>query len=368
MKLYLIAGEVSGDLHGANMLRELRQMRLGLQVRGMGGDRLQAEGMDLFIHCREMNFMGFVEVARHLRRILGNMRRVKEDILAFRPDAVVLIDYPGFNLRMAEFCKKQGIRVIYYISPQIWAWKTSRVKKIRAYTDAMISILPFEQEFYARYDVHVHYVGHPLLDALNNDSGQRALPAELPPDERPLVALLPGSRKMEIENMLPVMLEVARKYAGQYRFVVAGAPSMEPEYYRQFMTGQPVQIVYHQTYALLANAHAALVTSGTATLETALFRVPQVVCYKAKEISYQIARRLAKVNYISLPNLILDRPALTELIQHDLRVERLEQEFLAIVGGKRQQILQDYDELIGKLGRSGASRRAAEVVHQVLTA
>jgi len=366
MKLYIIAGEPSGDLHGSNLLRELKNMHPGLQARGMGGDQLQQQGMDLLIHCREMNFMGFVEVVKHLPAILTNMKRIKADILQYRPDAVILIDYPGFNLRMAEFCKAQGIKVIYYISPQIWAWKTSRVKKIRAFVDRMITILPFEQEFYRSHGVEVAYAGHPLLDAMKDLPEDQEFRRMNGLDERHIIAVLPGSRKMEIRQMLPVMLETIAKHMDKYQFVIAGAPSMEPEFYHRFGIPPQVKLVQGQTYPLLQHACAALVTSGTATLETALFNVPQVVCYRGNKISYHIARRLVKVNYISLVNLILDKPAVKELIQHDLTPANLEKEFMNITGQGREAMFRDYAILKEKLGNSGASRKAAEVVSALL--
>lgn len=366
MKLYFVAGESSGDLHGSNLLKALLSQQPAVKARGMGGDKLQAAGMDLFVHYRETNYMGFVEVARHLRTILRSIRKVKNDILLYRPDVVILIDFPGFNLRIAEFCKKNGIKVCYYISPQIWAWKTSRVKKIKRDVDRMITILPFEKEFYARHGVEVAYAGHPLLDEINETGPDEAFKKQYVKGNKKLIAVLPGSRKMEISQMLPLMVQLAEKYSDRYEFIVAGAPSIDQSFYQSFLHDKPLTLVHSSTYSLLSNAYAAVVTSGTATLETALFNVPQVVCYKGNAISYHIARRLVHINYISLPNLILDKPAVRELIQHEFSYRNLEEEFLAITEGeKRPQILSDYEQLKVLLGNAGASFRAAEEILRI---
>jgi lipid-A-disaccharide synthase len=364
MKLYVIAGESSGDLHAAGLIRELRHRIPDLQVRGMGGKQLMAEGVELSQDYAGLNFMGFIEVVKNLPVILRLMKHIKTDILRWKPDAILLVDYPGFNLRMAEFCKKNGIRVFYYISPQLWAWKENRVKKVKKYVDEMLVILPFEEAFYARHGIRVHYVGHPLLDAIQRFKVSDASVLHF---DKPVIALLPGSRRGEVSAMLPVMLEAATAFKHQYEIVVAGAPSLPSSFYHSFLKDYPhVKLVENQTYALLHIAYAALVTSGTATLETALFNVPQVVCYKGSRISYEIAKRLIKVNYISLVNLILDKPVVKELIQHELTVKHVQQELEHILGEGRDSMLQEYQILRSALGESGASSRAAETLASCL--
>lgn len=360
MKLYVIAGESSGDLHASGLIRELRKCLPGLQVRGMGGKQLMAEGVEMSQDYAGLNFMGFMEVVKNLSVVLRVMKHIKTDILQWKPDAILLVDYPAFNLRMAAFCKKNGIRVFYYISPQLWAWKENRVKKVKKYVDEMLVILPFEESFYARYGIRVHYVGHPLLDAI-----QRFRNSEKPAwhVEKPIIALLPGSRRGEVTAMLPVMLKAAYSYTDRFEVIVAGAPSLPRSFYEPFLKEFPeVKLVENQTYALLNRAYAALVTSGTATLETALFNVPQVVCYKGNRISYEIAKRLIKVKYISLVNLILDKPVVKELIQLDMTVTAVQQELKLILGDGRATMLTDYEKLRHILGDSGASARAAETL------
>lgn len=359
-KLYVIAGEDSGDLHGSNLLKALKQQLPEVTFRGVGGDNMQAEGMQLSAHIKDTNFMGFWEVITHLNTIRKLFARVKADIRSWQPDAVILIDYPGFNLRMARFVHGLGIPVVYYISPQLWAWKKGRVKKIRRYVDRMMVILPFEQEFYAREGVEVEFVGHPLLDVIGEISLKTA------PSEQPLIALLPGSRKQEIGRMLPLMLQLIPRFP-QARFVVAGAPSQPEAFYRQLMAGTPAGLWMNRTYELLQQADFALVTSGTATLETALHRVPQVVCYKGSTLSYLIGKRLIQVPYISLVNLIMGRQVVTELIQQQVRPHLLEAELRALMQPQAHARLQaDYAELRQKLGQAGASARAARVVGEVL--
>lgn len=364
-KIYIIAGEASGDLHGSNLIKALLQHQPNLQLRGMGGDQMQAAGLTLRQHYKDYDFMGFVEVLAHLPKILKNISNIKNDIDAFQPDAIILIDYPSFNLRIAKHCKQRGIKVIYYISPQVWAWKQSRIKKIRKYVDQLLCILPFEEPFFASKNVAATYVGHPLLDAVSaykkKHSDKRIF------TEKPLITLLPGSRRMEIENMLPIMLEVSNRYAQQFDFIIGAAPSIDDELYQRLMAAYPhVKVLRNQTYDLLQSSYAAIVTSGTATLETGLFGVPQVVCYKGNEISYQIAKRLVKVNYISLVNLILDQPCVTELIQHDLTVEKLQAEFEKMIGPQREKMMQDYEHLHQVLGNSGASEKAAQTILKFL--
>ncbi|MBX3102745.1 MAG: lipid-A-disaccharide synthase [Bacteroidetes bacterium] len=354
-RIYLLAGEASGDLHAANLVKALKARQPGLQFRGMGGDRMAAEGVTLVRHIRETNFMGFVVVLLNLRTILRMFRQVKADILAYKPQAVILVDYPGFNLRMARFCHQQGIRVYYYISPQLWAWKAGRVKQVKAYVHQMYCILPFEQEWYRQRGVAVAYVGHPLLDAL-----QPAKFADKPLEPQRL-ALLPGSRAHEITRMLPVMLAAAAQFP-QLQPVLAAAPTQSREWYETLLKKYPqVELAYADVYRVLRDARFALVTSGTATLETALHETPQVVCYAGNWLSYQIARRLVKVKYISLVNLIMDREVVKELIQGEMNPRSVAKALGRLVtdGEARRQQLEDYRELRDRLGKGGASDRTA---------
>lgn len=362
MRYYIIAGEASGDLHGSNLMRELVKRDPGASFRCWGGDLMRAAGGDLVKHYRDLAFMGFIEVVRNLRTIFRNLSFCKEDIAAYKPDAVILVDYPGFNLRIAEWAKEQGIKVIYYISPQVWAWKESRVKKIRRTVDKMLVILPFEKDFYKKWDYEVDYVGHPLVavvDRFKTEGDTRPL------SEKPVIALLPGSRKQEISIKLPVMLSLANKFP-YYQFIVAQAPGQDPTFYDQFMSGHGnVSGVVNETYRLLSNATAAIVTSGTATLETALFGVPEVVCYKGSNISYQIAKRLIKIKYISLVNLIMNKEVVKELIQDEMNEKNIEQELKLLLTNqsKQQQLKSDYAELKRLLTEGGdASFNAAQII------
>lgn len=356
MKYYVVAGEASGDLHAANLIKRIKEHDIAAQFRAWGGDLMQQQGAEIIKHYRELAFMGFIEVTMNLRTILNNISYCKQDILAYKPDAIILVDYPGFNLRIAEWAKKQGIKVIYYISPQIWAWKQSRVHQIKRDVDLMLVILPFEEEFYRRFNYKVHFVGHPLLDAI----AERPLPNR---PEKPYIALLPGSRKQEIEKMLPIMLS-AKHYFPQFDFVVAGAPGQTEAFYTPLLKDTGARLVSGKTYDVITNATAAMVTSGTATLETALLGTPQVVCYKGSWVSYQLAKQLIKVKYIALVNLILDRPAVKELIQNELTTHNLQKELDAIILNEenRNRMLADYDELKQKLGGIGASARAAGII------
>lgn len=365
-KLYIISGEASGDLHGSNVMRELYAQNPELDIRFWGGDKMIAVGGTCAKHIRELAFMGFVEVLMNLRTILKNIRYCKEDIEQFKPDAILLIDYPGFNMRIAEWAKQKGIKVYYYISPTVWAWKEKRVEKIRRDVFKLFVILPFEKAFYAKHNYDVEYVGHPLLDEIENyqQAGNFELKLDFEKDKRPIVAVLPGSRKQELKSKLPVMLSLVDAFP-QFRFVIAGAPNMEPEFYDSFIGKKKVEIVYGQTYPLLQHAETAVVTSGTATLETALFEVPQVVCYKGNPISIAIARRLVNIKFISLVNLILDKEVVKELIQNDCSEEKLKEEFIAILPGqeKRKTIETNYKRLKEMLGKeaneAGASKKVA---------
>ncbi len=355
MKYYIIAGEASGDLHGSNLIRQLKGFDPEAQFTCWGGDAMQAAGATLVKHYRELAFMGYAEVLLNIRTILNNIFFCKQDILDNKPDVLILIDYPGFNLRIAQWAKKQGINVVYYISPQVWAWKENRIKKIKQCVDLMLVILPFEKALYDKWNYEVTFVGHPLLDAVAN------LPVSDLNFDKPVIALLPGSRKQEIKAMLPIMLEVVPKFP-DYEFVIAQAPAQPDEMYMEIIGDRSVKRVKNNTYAVLQKASAALVTSGTATLETALFNVPQVVCYKANVVSYAIAKQLVKIKYISLVNLILDKACVTELIQNELSETKLTQELGLILTTKREAILADYKTLKNILGTRGASAKAAEAI------
>lgn len=375
MKYYIIAGEASGDLHGSNLVKELRKLDENAVIRSWGGDLMQAAGAEVVKHYRDLAFMGFVEVIKNLPTILRNLKFCKEDILQFQPDVLLLIDYPGFNLRIAKWAKEQGLKIIYYISPQVWAWKEGRVKGIKKHVDKMLVILPFEKDFYSKWDYKVEYIGHPLVQVIDEFRHEekelvikRAGNSEslVNQHSKEIIALLPGSRKQEIMVKLPIMLEVSKQFI-QFEFIVAQAPSIPFEFYEEIIKAYPNVAVAlsGQTYHLLSIARAALVTSGTATLETALFGVPQVVCYKGSNISYQIAKRLVKIKYISLVNLIMDKPIVKELIQNDLTVANINTELNAILNNPQrvQQIKSDYAELKTLLRQGGnASARAAQEI------
>lgn len=369
MKYYLIAGEASGDLHGANLMRALQQIDPVAEFRFWGGDRMESVGGKLIKHYRNLAFMGFWEVVTNLRTILRNIDFCKRDIIQFQPDAIIFIDYPGFNMRIAKWAKQRGIPTHYYISPQIWAWKENRIKAIKRDVDSMYVILPFEKDFYEeKHQYPVHFVGHPLLDAIaaRKEVSEEVFKRENGLDERPIIALLPGSRKQEIAKMLSVMLSVVGSYH-QYQFVIAGAPSLGYDFYKQFIKEENVHFVSGKTYDLLSHAHAALVTSGTATLETALFRVPEVVCYRGNWISYQIAKRVISLKYISLVNLIMDAPVVTELIQGDLNTQNLKTELNKLLNPDyREKLLINYEALREKLGNEGASDRTARTIFSSL--
>jgi lipid-A-disaccharide synthase len=364
LKYYIIAGEASGDLHASNLMKELKQRDASAEFRCWGGDLMKVQGAELVKHYRDLAFMGFTEVLMNIRTIFNNIEFCKKDISSYQPDVIILVDYPGFNLRIADFANKKGIRVFYYISPQIWAWKQSRVHKIKRLVDRMFVILPFEKEFYEKFEYKVDFVGHPLLDAVVlqsvPDNNLKLSSA------KPVIALLPGSRRQEISTMLPVMLNLKKEYPA-HQFVIAGAPSQTKEYYKEFIRDADVDIVYNQTYQLLQKAEAAMVTSGTATLETALFGVPEVVCYKGGAISYLIAKQLVKVKYISLVNLIMDKEIVKELIQDEFNEQNLKAELDKLLNGDtRQRLLNDYAELKQKLGGSGASAKTAELMIRYL--
>lgn len=372
MKYYVVAGEASGDLHASYLMKSLRKRDDNAEFRCWGGDLMEAAGGEIVKHYKDLAFMGFIEVALHLRTVLNNINVCKIDLLLYEPDAVILIDYPGFNLRIAEFAKEHNIKVFYYISPQVWAWKKNRVYKIRENVDKMLTILPFEKDFYSRYDYPVEYVGHPLVDEVTDrvasDDRIATFRSRYDFGEKPIVALLPGSRKQEIAKVLPQMLSVVDEFP-QYQFVISAVPSQKIELYRKILKGRNLPVVVDETYPLLLNSRAALVTSGTATLETALLNIPEVVCYKGSYISYLIARLLIKeIKFISLVNLISDKLVVTELIQNQLNKKNIKKELAAILkdGDARSTMLEQYINLKTKLGGLGASEKAAEIIWNTL--
>jgi lipid-A-disaccharide synthase len=387
MKYYIISGEASGDLHGSNLIKELIRINAQTVIRCWGGDKMKEAGATLVKHYKELAFMGFTEVIKNLGTIMRNLRFCKEDILQYQPDALILIDYPGFNLRIAKWAKENNIKVIYYISPQVWAWKENRVRMMKQCIDKMICILPFEKDYYKdKWDWEVEYAGHPLVEVVESwkleiGSSNPTIPQPLTSyTEHPtsniqhptsnIIAILPGSRKQEILKKLPIMLEVASHFP-DYKFVVAKAPGLEESFYNNML--QPyknVSWVADKTYQLLSASKAAMVTSGTATLETALFGVPEVVCYKGNALSYQIAKRLIHIKYICLVNLIMDKEVVKELIQDELTVINLQQELNLLLTGKEklQQLKNDYTELKNLLSKGGhASANAAKIITEMLT-
>ena len=366
MKYYIIAGEASGDLHGSRLIEALSHYDANAIFRCWGGDLIKAQpGVSLAKHISELAFMGFVEILSHLRTIKHNFKFCKQNIADFQPDIVIFIDYPGFNLRMAKWVKDNGFKTFYYISPQLWAWKKGRIEIVRKYIDKMFVILPFEKSFYKQNGIDVIYEGHPLKDIVDEAIAKKD--NEKLSFKKPVIALLPGSRKQEIRRKLPVMLQVVDAFP-EYQFVIAAAPSISETFYKQFIHSKNVLILYNQTYALLKHAKAALVTSGTATLETALFGVPEIVCYKSGKISYLIAKQLIKVKYISLVNLIMDKPVIKELIQNDCREEIIITELKKILTNHEysNQIVQDYNTLRTKLGETGMVNRIGQKMISII--
>lgn len=372
MRYYLIAGEASGDLHGSNLVRELKLQDPQAQFRFFGGDLMAAQaGVPPVKHYSEMAFMGFVRVLMNLRKIGRNMEQCKADIVDFKPDVVILIDFAGFNLRIAEFAKSLGLKTVFYISPKIWAWKQNRIKKIKKYIDKMLTILPFETEFYARFDYPVEYVGNPILDAIEefrSDDNQTEADFRKANSltDKPIIGLLAGSRKQEVDFMLPVMIEVSRQFP-EYQFVISGAPGLDRDYYAKVIGADcNIPIVFGQTYNLLKFSRAALVTSGTATLETALFGVPEAVLYRisAPDFLYRIGRKLLKVKWISLANLIVGREIIRELVQMDCNPRTIADELRKILDDKQYdaEFQRNYAELRQRMGSAGASQRAAQAV------
>ena len=378
MKYYLIVGEASGDLHASNLMRALKEGDPQADFRFFGGDLMSEVGGTRVKHYKELAYMGFIPVLLHLRTIFRNMELCKKDIVGWQPDVVILVDYPGFNLKIAEYVKKHtDIPIYYYISPKIWAWKEYRIKNIKRDVDELFSILPFEVDFFKGHQYPIHYVGNPCVDAVdafrkNHTETFGEFVSSNSLEEKPVIALLAGSRKQEIKDNLPDMLEAAKPFVGQYQLVLAGAPGIDPAYYQQYIGADvPVRIVFGQTYRLLAQATVALVTSGTAALETALFRVPQVVCYymaMGKLISF-LRRHILKVKYISLVNLVANREVVRELVADGMTVENVRTELDALLNDSayRNNMLQEYDRMIEILGPAGASRQAASKMIELLS-
>ncbi len=368
MRYYIITGEASGDMHGANLIKALKAKDPDAQFRCWGGDKMAEEGASLAMHIRDLAFMGFKEVLVNLPTIFNYIRFCKQDIQQFNPAVIILIDYPGFNLRIAKFAKKKGYQVAYYISPQVWAWKPSRVKTIKKYVDRMLVILPFEKAFYQRWHYEVSFVGHPLLDVVNAFEPDPEFHEKNNLPDKPLIALIPGSRRQEIEEILPEMVKLMPFYP-DYHFVVAAAPGIETDFYKSRLPADQATVIVNQTYNLMYYAKAGLITSGTATLEAALFELPEVVCYKGSKLSYQIARRLVNVKYISLANLVMDKMIVQELIQENCNVENLNAALNPLLNDEstRKKLFHEYRALKKALGDSGASERAADEIYQSIT-
>ncbi len=364
MKYYIIAGEASGDLHGSNLMKAIYKEDENAEVRFWGGDLMQAVGGTLVSHYKDRAFMGFFEVIKNLRKVLGFIKFCKSDIELFQPDVIIFIDNSGFNLRVAKWAKEHNFKTNYYISPQVWASRASRVKAIKNDVDQMFVILPFEKDFYKKFDFDVTFVGHPLIDGIagRKQVNEQSFRTENNIGDLPIIALLPGSRKQEITKMLAIMLSLIDDFS-DYKFVIAGAPSQDFSFYQNIIGDKKVSFINNKTYDLLSIATAALVTSGTATLETALFKVPQVVCYKGSYISYQIAKRIITLKFISLVNLIMDKEVVTELIQNDFNKINLKKELTKILDtNHREKLFLDYFELEKKLGGRGASEKTAKLI------
>jgi lipid-A-disaccharide synthase len=367
MKYYIIAGEASGDLHGSNLMRALKIKDQEAEFRYFGGDLMMTVSPGLAMHYSEMAFMGFVEVIANLNSIFKNIKTAKQDILRFKPDVVILIDFPGFNMKVANFAKQKGFKVFYYISPKVWAWNQKRVLKIKKFVDRMFCILPFEVEFYKKWGMDVDYVGNPILDAIVSSPQDELFKITHNLDVRPIVALLPGSRKQELEKVLPEMVKTADRFP-DYQFVIAGAPSFYKENYTAYLNGREIAVIFNDTYNLLLNSKAAIVTSGTATLETALLKIPQVVVYKGNPLSIAIARMLVKIKYISLVNLVMDQAVVKELIQEECTSRIIGDELDLILNDPlyRTEMLINYDELAIVMGDPGASEKAATLMFTYL--
>ena len=365
MKYFIIAGEASGDLHAANLMKAIKEKDTGAEFEFPGGDLMRnIAGFPPLIHYNQMAFMGVIDVVKNIKTIYHNIKKTKKAILKFNPDKVILVDYPGFNLKIAKFSHRKGFETIYYISPKLWAWKEGRVKQIRKYVDKLLLILPFEIAFYNKHKIKADYVGNPVVDAVQNfrGLGRNEFLQKFNLDNRPVIALLPGSRRQELKMMLPTMLSVVTDFP-EYQFVLSGAPGFTKDDYKEFLQDRDIPIIFNHTYDLLQNAHSAIVTSGTAALETALFKVPQIVVYKTQKWQYEIGKHLVKIKFFSLPNLILNKEAVRELLQYDYNPTVLKAELQSInEGDKRIEVLDDYVLLINLLGTSSASEKAADII------
>lgn len=369
MKYYIIAGEASGDLHAAKLIKGLASRDTNASFRCWGGEKMEAEGGTLVKHYRDLAFMGFQEVILNIRTILRNIQFCKNDILEWKPDAVILVDYPGFNMRIAEFAKKNGLKVFYYISPQVWAWKKHRIHKLHRNTDIAFVVMPFEKEFHEKYGYNVEYTGHPMPDSMADETffDDSAFREKYKLNPKPIITLVPGSRKQELQRILPHMLKIVKQFE-DYQFVVAGVSTIDPKLYSKYTDGFPVKVIHGQTHNLLRCSCAAAVKSGTVTLETAMLGIPQVVCYRFSFLTALIAWMVVHVKYISLVNLILDREAVTELIQYKFTAGSLSRALKPLLTDTtaRRKMLDDYKELMQKVGPPGASDRAAEIINKKL--
>jgi len=364
MKYYLIAGEASGDLHASNLMKEIKIEDVKSEFRFLGGDLMQKQGGTLVKHFKETAYMGFLDVIIHLRAILKNIKFIKEDIKTYNPDVLILVDYPGFNLRIAEFAHNLNLKVFYYISPKIWAWKQSRVYKIKKFIDKLFVIFPFEKDFYKQFNYEVEYVGNPIMDAIETkETNFEAFREKYNLGEKKVIALLPGSRKSEIKHNFPTMLQVANNFP-DYQFIVAAAPSLNKDVFEKYSGQYKIKLIYDDTYNLLRHSEAAIVTSGTATLETAILNIPELVCYKGDTFSYQIAKRLIKIDYISLVNLVMNKEIIKEFIQYDMTVEKISNELKQILNNNvyRNTMLTNFEEMRNVLGGKGASKRTARII------
>jgi lipid-A-disaccharide synthase len=371
MNYYVIAGEPSGDLHGSNLLKAIKQVDEQAHFRCWGGDLMQAQGGEIIVHYKKIAFMGFVEVILNLRTILKNISFCKDDILKHKPDALILIDYPGFNLRIAKWAKQQGIRVFYYISPTIWAWKENRINTVRDCVERMYVILPFEKKFYGDRGVEVEYYGHPLVDVLKQEQAKvvsrQEFLSKYKLNEKPIIALLPGSRFQEIKRILPVMMEVI-KYFPDYQFVVAATTSLPKQFYQDTTKGYPVTVITNDTYSIMHHSYVGLIKSGTSSIEAALFNLPHIVCYLGNGTSFAIAKKLVKVEYVSLVNLILGRLVVTELLQQDFTIPKIVAELkILLTDKKRYEILNDYNLLLSMLQEENISLKIANSIYKRLT-
>ena len=372
MRYYIIAGEASGDIYGANLMHDLQHNDSKSEFRFWGGDLMQKYGGTPIKHYKELAFMGFIPVIMNIRTILNNISFCKKDIKEYNPDVLILIDYPGFNLKIAKFAKSINLKVFYYISPTVWAWHKSRINIIKSSIDKLFVILPFEKEFFKQHNYHVDYFGHPLLDEIEakkkDIKPRKIFLQDNNLSKKKIIAILPGSRKQEISKILLIMISIVKDFS-EYQFIIAGAPGLNIEFYKSIIRNQNISIVFNQTYSLLKYSVAAIVTSGTATLETALFNVPEIVCYKTNWLTFSIAKKIINLKYISLVNLILDKEAVKELIQDDLTSDNIKDELYKILinKGHLNKIKQDYIELNNILGNNGASKKIADAMYKYLT-